>query len=76
MQKVSTISKWLTNSSCYRVGELEQSFLKAQAELESLREERIKQVKITEDIVKQRDTYRVLFAQATAVSLPPQGNRH
>lgn len=76
MQKVSTTSNWLTNGACYRVGELEQSLLKAQAELESLREQRVQHVKMTEAIVKQRDTYRCLLAQAAAVSLPPQGSIH
>lgn len=76
MGKVNTTFNWLTNSACFRVGELEQSLLKAQAELESLREQRVQHVKMAEAIVKQRDTYRVLLAQATAVSLPPHGNRH
>lgn len=76
MEKVITNSNWLMNGACYRVGELEQSLLKAQAELELLREQRVQHVKMAEAIVKQRDTYRVLLAQATAVSLPPQGNRH
>lgn len=47
---------------------------KAQAELDSLREQRSQQVKMTESIVKQRDMYRVLLAQATGVSFPQQGN--
>lgn len=47
---------------------------KAQAELDSLREQRNQQVKMTESIVKQRDMYRVLLAQATGVSFPQQGN--
>lgn len=48
---------------------------KAQAELESLKEQRSQQVKMTESIVRQRDMYRVLLAQATGVSFPQQGNR-
>lgn len=76
MEKGNTASNWLTDSPRYRVGELEQSLLKAQAELESLREQRVQHVKMTEAIVKQRDTYRVLLAQATAVNLPAQGNGH
>lgn len=55
-------------------GELEQTLEKAQAELDSLREQRSQQVKMTESIVKQRDMYRMLLAQATGVSFPQQGN--
>lgn len=76
MEKGNTTSHWLTDRPCYRVCELEQSLLKAQAELESLREQRVQHVKMAEAIVKQRDTYRVLLAQATAVNLPAQGNKH
>ncbi|XP_075944416.1 translocated promoter region b, nuclear basket protein isoform X3 [Anarhichas minor] len=54
-------------------GELEQSFDKAQLELESLKEQRGQQVKMTESIVRQRDMYRMLLAQATGVSFPHQG---
>uniref|UniRef100_A0A665W6N8 Nucleoprotein TPR n=1 Tax=Echeneis naucrates TaxID=173247 RepID=A0A665W6N8_ECHNA len=54
-------------------GELEQSFEKAQAELESLKEQRNQQLKMTESIVRQRDMYRVLLAQATGVGFPQQG---
>uniref|UniRef100_A0A4W6CZ31 Nucleoprotein TPR n=1 Tax=Lates calcarifer TaxID=8187 RepID=A0A4W6CZ31_LATCA len=54
-------------------GELEQSLEKAQAELESLKEQRSQQLKMTESIVRQRDMYRVLLAQATGVSFPQQG---
>lgn len=75
MQKVNASFNWLTNGAYYRVSELEQNLMKAQAELESLREQRVQHVKMAEAIVKQRDTYRVLLAQATAVNLPPQGNR-
>ncbi|XP_076580410.1 translocated promoter region b, nuclear basket protein [Chaetodon auriga] len=53
--------------------ELEQSLEKAQVELESLKEQRSQQVKMTESIVRQRDMYRVLLAQATGVSFPQQG---
>uniref|UniRef100_A0A3B4UDI0 Nucleoprotein TPR n=1 Tax=Seriola dumerili TaxID=41447 RepID=A0A3B4UDI0_SERDU len=55
-------------------GELVQSLEKAQAELESLKEQRGQQVKMTESIVRQRDMYRVLLAQATGVNFPQQGN--
>lgn len=65
----------LRETHCYRRGELEQSLEKAQAELESLKEQRSQQVKMTESIVRQRDLYRVLLAQATGVSFPQQGNR-
>ncbi|XP_072245246.1 translocated promoter region b, nuclear basket protein isoform X3 [Leuresthes tenuis] len=54
-------------------GELEQSLVKAQAELESLKEQRSQQIKMTESIVKQRDMYRLLLAQATGVAFPQQG---
>uniref|UniRef100_A0A3Q3GMK6 Nucleoprotein TPR n=1 Tax=Labrus bergylta TaxID=56723 RepID=A0A3Q3GMK6_9LABR len=54
-------------------GELEQSLGKALAELDSLKEQRIKQVQMTEAIVKQRDMYRVMLARATGVSFPQQG---
>ncbi|KAM7409722.1 hypothetical protein PAMA_001286 [Pampus argenteus] len=53
-------------------GELEQSLEKAQVELQSLKEQRSQQIKMTESIVKQRDMYRVLLAQATGVSFPQQ----
>lgn len=55
-------------------GELEQTMDKAQAELDSLREQRSQQVKMTESIARQRDMYRVLLAQATGVNFPQQGN--
>ncbi|XP_069009311.1 translocated promoter region b, nuclear basket protein isoform X2 [Embiotoca jacksoni] len=51
-------------------GELEQSLEKAQVELESLKEQRSQQIKMAESIVRQRDMYRVLLAQATGVSFP------
>ncbi|XP_029285243.1 translocated promoter region b, nuclear basket protein [Cottoperca gobio] len=54
-------------------GELEQSLDKAQVELESLKEQRGQQIKMTESIVRQRDMYRLLLAQATGVSFPQQG---
>lgn len=57
----------------YRRVELEQSLEKAQAELESLKEQRSQQIKMTESIVRQRDMYRVLLAQATGVAFPQQG---
>uniref|UniRef100_A0AAQ4PKG5 Nucleoprotein TPR n=1 Tax=Gasterosteus aculeatus aculeatus TaxID=481459 RepID=A0AAQ4PKG5_GASAC len=53
-------------------GELEQSFDKAHLELESLKEQRSQQVKMTESIVRQRDMYRMLLAQATGVSALPE----
>ncbi|XP_034557497.1 translocated promoter region b, nuclear basket protein isoform X3 [Notolabrus celidotus] len=56
-----------------RHGELEQSLERALAELDSLKEQRGQQVKMTESIAKQRDMYRVLLAQATGVSFPQQG---
>ncbi|KAJ0065485.1 hypothetical protein NL108_012443 [Boleophthalmus pectinirostris] len=49
-------------------GELEQSLEKAQSELEGLKEQRSQQLKMTESIVRQRDMYRVLLAQATGLS--------
>lgn len=58
----------------HRHSELEQSLQKAQSELDSLKEQRCQQLKMTESIVKQRDIYRVLLAQATGISFPPQGN--
>uniref|UniRef100_A0A7N6F6B8 Nucleoprotein TPR n=1 Tax=Anabas testudineus TaxID=64144 RepID=A0A7N6F6B8_ANATE len=59
--------------NCYRRAELEQSLEKAHAELEALKEQRSQQIKMTESIVRQRDMYRVLLAQATGVSFPQQG---
>ncbi|CAL1594449.1 unnamed protein product [Knipowitschia caucasica] len=56
-----------------KLGELEQSLERAQSELESLREQRVQQLKMTESIVRQRDMYRVLLAQATGVNFPQQG---
>ncbi|XP_028977579.2 translocated promoter region b, nuclear basket protein isoform X2 [Esox lucius] len=53
--------------------ELELSLEKAQAELEALREQRGHQMQLAESIVRQRDMYRVLLAQATGVSFPQQG---
>uniref|UniRef100_A0A3P9HHM3 Nucleoprotein TPR n=1 Tax=Oryzias latipes TaxID=8090 RepID=A0A3P9HHM3_ORYLA len=55
-------------------GELEQRFDKAQSELESLKEQRNQQIKMTESIVRQRDMYRMLLAQSTGVSFT-QGKR-
>lgn len=72
----SDLKYYLTFSptmNCLRHGELEQSLGKAQAELESLREQRSQQIKMTESIVRQRDMYRVLLAQATGVNFPQQG---
>lgn len=66
----------LMTVNCYRRGELEQTLEKAQAELDSLKEQRSQQVKMTESIVRQRDMYRVLLAQATGVSFPQQGNKY
>lgn len=60
---------------CYRRGELEQSFDKAHLELESLKEQRSQQVKMTESIVRQRDMYRMLLAQESGVSFPQQGKQ-
>ena len=57
-----------------RRGELAQSLEKAQGELEVLKEQRTQQMQLTESIVRQRDMYRVLLAQATGVSFPQQGN--
>uniref|UniRef100_A0A8C7PUK8 Nucleoprotein TPR n=1 Tax=Oncorhynchus mykiss TaxID=8022 RepID=A0A8C7PUK8_ONCMY len=56
-----------------RCSELERSLEKAQAELEALREQRGHQMQLAESIVRQRDMYRVLLAQATGVSFPQQG---
>lgn len=60
---------------CYRRGELEQRLEKAQVELGSLKEQRGQQIKMTDSIARQRDTYRMLLVQATGVSFPQQGNR-
>uniref|UniRef100_A0A3B3BI52 Nucleoprotein TPR n=1 Tax=Oryzias melastigma TaxID=30732 RepID=A0A3B3BI52_ORYME len=51
-----------------RRGDTEQRFEKVQLELESLKEQRNQQIKVTESIVRQRDMYRMLLAQATGVS--------
>uniref|UniRef100_A0A672JJW8 Nucleoprotein TPR n=1 Tax=Salarias fasciatus TaxID=181472 RepID=A0A672JJW8_SALFA len=51
---------------------LEQSLEKAQSELELLKQQRSQQIKMTESIVKQRDVYRMLLAQATGISTPPE----
>ncbi|XP_053098080.1 translocated promoter region b, nuclear basket protein isoform X1 [Pangasianodon hypophthalmus] len=53
--------------------ELQNSLEKAQVELEQLREQRAHQMQLVESIVRQRDMYRVLLAQATGVSFPQQG---
>ncbi|CAB1324105.1 unnamed protein product [Coregonus sp. 'balchen'] len=53
--------------------ELECSLEKAQAELVALREQRSHQMQLAESIVRQRDMYRVLLAQATGVTFPQQG---
>ncbi|XP_056131900.1 translocated promoter region b, nuclear basket protein [Lampris incognitus] len=52
--------------------ELKESLEKAQAELEALKEQRIQQMQLTESIVRQRDIYRVLLAQATGVGFSQQ----
>ncbi|KAJ3600175.1 hypothetical protein NHX12_034125 [Muraenolepis orangiensis] len=56
-----------------KCGEMAESLEKAQAELECLKEQRTQQMQMTESIVRQRDMYRVLLAQATGVSFPQQG---
>ncbi|XP_012694986.2 translocated promoter region b, nuclear basket protein isoform X3 [Clupea harengus] len=53
--------------------ELEASLEKAQSELEQLKEQRTMQMQLAESIVRQRDMYRMLLAQATGVSLPQPG---
>ncbi|KAI4890931.1 hypothetical protein NFI96_033196 [Prochilodus magdalenae] len=53
--------------------ELQKSLEKAQSELEQLREQRAHQMQLAESIVRQRDMYRILLAQATGVSFPQQG---
>lgn len=68
-----TLTSGLIRMNCVRGGELEQCLEKAQAELESLKEQRNQHLKMTESIVRQRDMYRVFLAQATGVSFP-QGN--
>ncbi|KAK6308858.1 hypothetical protein J4Q44_G00203210 [Coregonus suidteri] len=62
-----------TETTGTKRGELERSLEKAQAELEALREQRSHQMQLAESIVRQRDMYRVLLAQATGVSFPQQG---
>ncbi|CAN9500306.1 unnamed protein product [Ophioblennius macclurei] len=57
-------------AACKMPEELEQSLEKAQSELELLKQQRSQQIKFTESIVRQRDVYRVLLAQATGVSFP------
>ncbi|KAK3516704.1 hypothetical protein QTP70_022497 [Hemibagrus guttatus] len=54
--------------------ELQNSLEKAQIELEQLRDQRAHQMQLVESIVRQRDLYRVLLAQATGVSFPQQGS--
>ncbi|XP_077462726.1 translocated promoter region b, nuclear basket protein isoform X2 [Stigmatopora argus] len=54
-------------------GEVELSLETTLVEVESLREQRSQQIKMTESIIRQRDMYRVLLAQATGVSFPQQG---
>uniref|UniRef100_A0A8D3CET8 Nucleoprotein TPR n=1 Tax=Scophthalmus maximus TaxID=52904 RepID=A0A8D3CET8_SCOMX len=49
------------------------SLIMLQGELDSLKEQRSQQLKMTESIVRQRDMYRMLLAQATGVSFPQQG---
>lgn len=56
-----------------RQTELQNSLEKAQIELEQLRDQRAHQMQLVESIVRQRDMYRVLLAQATGVSFPQQG---
>ncbi|XP_029938287.1 translocated promoter region b, nuclear basket protein isoform X2 [Salarias fasciatus] len=56
--------------ACKMPEELEQSLEKAQSELELLKQQRSQQIKMTESIVKQRDVYRMLLAQATGISFP------
>ncbi|XP_061634910.1 translocated promoter region b, nuclear basket protein isoform X1 [Phyllopteryx taeniolatus] len=60
-------------SSGYNRGEVEQTLETTLAEVESLREQRSQHIKMTESIMRQRDLYRVLLAQATGVSFPHQG---
>ncbi|KAG9351114.1 hypothetical protein JZ751_025004 [Albula glossodonta] len=56
-----------------RKTELELTLDKVQSELEQLREQRSHQMQLTESIVRQRDMYRILLAQTTGVTFPPQG---
>lgn len=73
-------TRWVFLKMCQLImtyisrSELEQTLEKVQLELDSLREQRSQQVKMTESIAKQRDMYRVLLAQATGVSFPQQGS--
>ncbi|XP_019730825.1 translocated promoter region b, nuclear basket protein isoform X4 [Hippocampus comes] len=60
-------------ASGYKRVEVEQSLETTLAEVESLREQRSQHVKMAETIMRQRDMYRVLLAQATGVSFPQQG---
>ncbi|XP_062412025.1 translocated promoter region b, nuclear basket protein [Sardina pilchardus] len=53
--------------------ELEASLEKAQSELEQLKEQRTMQLQLAESIVRQRDMYRMLLAQATGGAVPPPG---
>ncbi|KAL2089461.1 hypothetical protein ACEWY4_014149 [Coilia grayii] len=57
-------------STARRRCELESSLEKAQSELEQLKEQRGMQMQLAESIVRQRDMYRMLLAQATGVSIP------
>ncbi|TSW21800.1 Nucleoprotein TPR [Bagarius yarrelli] len=56
-----------------KLAEMQNSLENAQIELEQLREQRAHQMQLVESIVRQRDMYRVLLAQATGVSFPQQG---
>ncbi|XP_063057948.1 translocated promoter region b, nuclear basket protein isoform X2 [Engraulis encrasicolus] len=57
-------------STAKRHAELELSLEKAQSELEQLKEQRTMQMQMAESIVRQRDMYRMLLAQATGTSAP------
>ncbi|XP_061681069.1 translocated promoter region b, nuclear basket protein isoform X3 [Syngnathoides biaculeatus] len=60
-------------SSGYNRVEVEQTLETTLAEVESLREQRNKHIKMSESIMRQRDMYRLLLAQATGVSFSQQG---
>ncbi|XP_028817852.1 nucleoprotein TPR-like isoform X3 [Denticeps clupeoides] len=56
-------------SKSSRMSELEDNLQKVQADLAQMKEHRATQLQLTESVIRQRDAYRLLLAQATGVHM-------
>lgn len=70
MIRIKTLTEEVEKSSSRRYEDLLQQ---AQAEVEKLKENRVRQTEMVENIIRQRDTYKVLLSQAESKKLaaPP-----